>query len=47
MVVCLMRISSKSRKIIGISNAILIGIMIFLESTQILLKSDKYLEFKK
>ncbi|KAF1766191.1 hypothetical protein GCK72_006147 [Caenorhabditis remanei] len=41
-----MRISSKSRKIIGISNAILIGIMIFLESTQILLKSDKYLEFK-
>ncbi|EFP07714.1 CRE-TSP-18 protein [Caenorhabditis remanei] len=46
MVVCLMRISSKSRKIIGISNAILIGIMIFLESAQILLKSDKYLEFK-
>ncbi|CAL2032291.1 unnamed protein product [Caenorhabditis brenneri] len=45
MVVCLMKITSKSRKLIGIFNAIIIGVLILLQTFMILLKCDKSLEF--
>ncbi|CAI2345797.1 unnamed protein product [Caenorhabditis sp. 36 PRJEB53466] len=45
MVVCLMRISSKSRKIIAIFDAVLIVTLIFLETFLVLLKIDKICEF--
>ncbi|EGT55190.1 hypothetical protein CAEBREN_08767 [Caenorhabditis brenneri] len=40
-----MKITSKSRKLIGIFNAIIIGVLILLQTFMILLKCDKSLEF--
>ncbi|CCD70153.1 TetraSPanin family [Caenorhabditis elegans] len=45
MVVCLMRISAKSRKLIGIFNGALIGFILFLEVLLVILKNDKLIEF--
>lgn len=47
MVVCLMRISAKSRKLIGIFNGALIGFILFLEVLLVILKNDKLIEFYK
>ncbi|EGT48197.1 hypothetical protein CAEBREN_16050 [Caenorhabditis brenneri] len=40
-----MKITSKSRKLIGIFNAIIIGVLILLQTFMVLLKCDKSLEF--